>query len=270
MKPVNETEVSSLEEVKASNANESNGANNVDSTCNTNFKQFQSIASRNDATETNFRSGQNTVENVIEKGASAQSVFSSNSIPTNPKTDSNVKGDLLHQTTANFSTNIEETAWTATVYIAAPLVKNHFLAITGEDQLLGKWKHPKGKFEAILEINKDLYIFKGIVPIPLRNKSMFKFVNVSMTDQNIEYEGEGHQDNRREELLPDSLNFFVFKPKRAKSMMGKMWEGLAKYMHKSETKENIAEEFYDIVFNSTLEKVIPGNASSCCIPKCFY
>jgi hypothetical protein len=88
-----------------------------------------------------------------------------------------------------------------------------------------------------------------------------------MTDQNIEYEGEGHQDNRREELLPDSSNFFVFKPKRAKSMMGKVWEGLAKYMHKSETKEKIAEEFYDIVFNSTLENVLPGNTSSCC--KCI-
>jgi hypothetical protein len=36
-------------------------------------------------------------------------------------------------------------------------------------------------------------------------------------------------------------------------------EGLAKYMHKSETKEKIAEEFYDIVFNSALENVLPGN-----------
>jgi hypothetical protein len=41
--------------------------------------------------------------------------------------------------------------------------------------------------------------------------------------------------------------------------MGKVLEGLAKYMHKSETKEKIAEEFYDIVFNSALENVLPGN-----------
>ncbi len=262
--PVNETEVSSVEEVKVSNTKESNGAKNADSTGNTNFKQFQSSASSKEATETDFRNDENTVENLIEKEASAQAVLSSNSIPaTNPKTDPNIKTDLLLQTNANFLTNVEQPAWTATVFIAAPLVKNHFLAITGEDQNLGKWKHPQGTFEPILGINKDLYIFKGIVPIPSRSNSTFKFVNVSKTDQNIEYEGDGPLDNRREELLPDSWNFFVFNPKKAKSMIGKIWESFAKYIYKSETKESIAEEFVNIVFDFTLENVVPGNKFSC-------
>jgi predicted sugar kinase len=86
-----------------------------------------------------------------------------------------------------------------------------------------------------------------------------------MTDQNIEYEGDGPVDNRRNELLPDSWNFFVFIPKKAKSVIGKVWESLAKYMQKSETKESIAEQFANIVFDSTLENVVPGNKSSCCI-----
>ena len=262
MKPVDENETSSVEDVSSSNTDESNGVKNADSFSDTNFKQFQSTASSNDAFETSFRNDENLVENVIEKEASAQAILSPSSIPPNPKTDPVVKTDFLLLQTAAL-TNVEKPAWTATVFIAAPLVKNHYLAITGEDEILGKWKHPRGKFEAILEVNKDLYIFKGIVPIPLRTNSMFKFVNVSMTDEHIEYEGEGPGDNRREELLPDSWNFFVFKPKKTKSWVGKFWEGLTKYMLKPETKESIAEEFFNIVFNYALENVIPGNTSFC-------
>ena len=142
--------------------------------------------------------------------------------------------------------------------------------LTGEDQNLGNWKQPQGKFEPILHINKDLYIFKGVVPIPSWVNSMFQFVDVNMSDQEIEYEGVGSQDSRREELLPDSWNFFVFKPKKAKSMMGKVWEGFSKYMYKSEITESIAEDFFNIVLLiHTLEIILPGN-KTCCLVNVFH
>ncbi|KAI9554203.1 hypothetical protein GHT06_019475 [Daphnia sinensis] len=147
--------------------------------------------------------------------------------------------------------------WTATVFVAAPLVKHHDLAIVGEDQHLGKWKQPKGEFKPFVQIGTDLYIFKGTVPVPSTDKPEFKFVHVNNdVDKKIEYEGEGTWDNRKEELLPGSWNFFVFKPK-PKSMIAKVWEGLRAYLHKSETREKIAYNFFRIVFDHTLENILP-------------
>jgi hypothetical protein len=245
----------------------------MDSRENTTIDQFEN-SGRNDATEKNIKNDGDTVENVREKDASstqAEAVFSSDSKPTNAKAKikTNANTDLLLQTAANLLAKVEQSQLTATVFIAAPFAKNHYLAITGEDQNLGKWRQPYGKFEPILHINKDLYIFKGNVPIPSRVNSMFKFVDVNMSDQEIEYEGVGSQDNRREELLPDSWNFFVFKPKKARSMMGKVWEGFSKYMYKSEITESIAEEFFNIVLNHILENVLPGN-KSCYIVNFFH
>jgi hypothetical protein len=261
MKPHHEIGVNIVQELRFSNPIASNGAKNVDSIGDANMQQFVSSASRSDASDQNFRHGRNTVENVREKEPPTQAELPSNSIPTNEKKkiEPNASTDLSLKTSVNLP--FEDSPWTATVFIAAPFVKNHYLAITGEDQNLGKWKQPQGKFESIFQINKDLHIFKGIVPIPSRYK-MFKFVDVNMAEQKIEYEGDGPMDNRSEELLPDSWNFFIFKPKKAKSMMGKFWEwgeGLAKYVYKRETKESIAREFFSIVFNSTLENIIPGN-----------
>lgn len=259
MKPLDK--VNNVENARFSNSNASNGAKNVDLKDDTNIKRFENSASKNDAAEKNVGNNGDPIENLIRKEApkQAEAVISSSSTPTNAKTkiDTNANKDYHLKKAA--LTKVEESLSTATVFIAAPLAKNHYLAITGEDQILGEWKHPQGNFVPILQINKDLYIFKGIVPIPSRINSKFKFVGVNQTDQKIEYEGDGSFDNRSEELLPDSWNFFVFKPKKAKSMIGKFWEGLAKYIYKPETKESIAEEFFNIVFNHTLENVIPGN-----------
>lgn len=156
-----------------------------------------------------------------------------------------------------------ESPLTAIIFIAAPLVKNHNLAIVGEGKHLGNWKQPQGKFEAIMQIGPNLHIFKGVVPIPLKTGSNFKFVHVDMSDDRIEYEGEGTWDNRKEELLPDSWNFFIFKP-RPKSMIAKFLEGFRAYLHKSETKEKIASDFFTIVFDHTLENVLPGTAFAHC------
>ncbi|XP_057375006.1 uncharacterized protein LOC130695963 [Daphnia carinata] len=165
------------------------------------------------------------------------------------------KSDLvLQKKKLKIEPNYKTDQWTAIVFIAAPQVKNHDLAIVGEDQHLGKWKQPKGKFESIVQIGTDLYIFKGIVPVP--DKPNFKFVHVNVADDKIEYEGEGIWDNRTEELLPDSWNFFVFKPK-PKSVFGKAWEAVKAYLHKSETKEKIAFNFFRIVFDHTLETILP-------------
>jgi hypothetical protein len=274
MKPLDE--VNRVEDARLSNSIANNGVDvkNMDSRENTTIKQFENSGRNDDATEKDIKNDGDMVEDVREKDASpaqAEAVFSSDPKPTNEKAkiEPNANTDLLLQTAANLLAKVEQSQLTATVFIAAPFAKNHYLAITGEDQNLGKWRQPYGKFEPILHINKDLYIFKGNVPIPSRVNSMFKFVDVNMTDRQIEYEGVGLPDNRSEELLPDSWNFFVFKPNKAKSMIGKVWEGFSKYMYKSEITESIAEEFFNIVLNHILENVLPGN-KSCYIVNFFH
>uniref|UniRef100_A0A0P4YE06 AAA+ ATPase domain-containing protein n=2 Tax=Daphnia magna TaxID=35525 RepID=A0A0P4YE06_9CRUS len=185
-----------------------------------------------------------TPDKVMEKRTEIGEAMPAKSNLVQPKTKSNTEAHSMTD------------QWTATVFIAAPLVKNHDLAIVGEDQHLGKWKQPKGKFERFVQIGTDLYIFKGIVPVPSGDKPNFKFVHVNDADNKIEYEGEGTWDNRTEELLPGSWNFFVFKPK-PKSMVAKFWEGLRALLHKSETKEKIAYNFFRTVFDHTLEIILP-------------
>ncbi len=168
-------------------------------------------------------------------------------IEIDEETDSNVNNVL-----------VEESVLTATVYIAAPLIENHNLEIIGEDQHLGEWAHPQGKFESVIEINADLRIFKGIIPVPSRIRSKFKFVHTTTDDNTIEYEGDGQRDNRTDELLPDTWNFFIFKTKSNKSVISKFLRNLKTFNQKSEPRERIAFEFFNIVFNHTCENLLPG------------
>ena len=152
--------------------------------------------------------------------------------------------------------SIGDSTLTATVFLAAPSLKNHKLAITGNDMRLGSWKQPKGNFEQIYQISKDLFIFKGIVPIPSRAGVQFKFVHVNEKEESkIEYEGDGPLDNRSQELLPDTWNFFIFKPK-SKSMASKFFENLTKLIYKSETREDIAVEFFNILFTHIMDNLL--------------
>lgn len=146
---------------------------------------------------------------------------------------------------------------TANVFIAAPQDKNQKLAIVGENDRLGKWRRPHGKFEAIMQIDADLYVFKGVVPVPSVTGSKFKFAHVNKSNDKIEYEGDGTGDNRTEELLPDSWNFFIFKQK-PKSIIGKLLKNFGNSLQESGTEGKIATKFFHIVFVHTLENVLPG------------
>lgn len=191
----------------------------------------------------------------------------SQDVPAIPsEIEKNTKTDLELQSNADLLNKMQESPLTATVFIAAPLVKNHDLKIIGQNKHLGEWEKPQGEFEIILQISTDIFIFKGTVPIPALPGSKFKFVHVNINDQNKEYEGRGPCDNREEELLPDSWNFFVFKRKR-ESIVG-MWYWLSPttlcpttFLHKSETKRRIASDFCGILFNHTVSNILPGTFS---------
>jgi hypothetical protein len=145
----------------------------------------------------------------------------------------------------------------ATIIIAAPFVEDHVLAMTGADPNFGKWKQSVGQFESILVINEDLRIFKGIVPIPSIIGSPFKFVQVNIKNQEMEYEGDGKKENRQEEILPDSWNFFIFmKPKS--NFLTKFFGYAKDYVIKPKIKEEITSKFVEILFSHTLEKILPG------------
>jgi hypothetical protein len=180
--------------------------------------------------------------------------------------EKNTNTDLQLQSDADLLNKMQESPLTATVFIAAPLLKNHNLKIIGKDKHLGEWGTPQGEFETILQISTDLFIFKGTVPIPALPGSKFKFVHVNINNQNKEYEGLGPWDDREEELLPDSWNFFVFKRKR-ESIVGKWWGSpttlcSTTFLHKSETKRRIASDFCGILFNHTVSNVLPGTFST--------
>jgi hypothetical protein len=180
--------------------------------------------------------------------------------------EKNTKTDFQLQSDADLLTKMQESPLTATVFIAAPLVKNHDLKIIGQDKHLGEWKKPQGEFEIILQISTDIFIFKGTVPIPALPGSKFKFVHVNINDQNKEYEGRGPCENREEELLPDSWNFFVFKQKR-ESIVGKWWgsqttRGPTTFLHKSETQRRITSDFCGFLFNHAVSNVLPGTFST--------
>ena len=129
------------------------------------------------------------------------------------------------------------------------------MKIVGEDDHLGKWEHPKGKFESFVEINSDLRIFKGTIPVPSKICSEFKFVHVAIENK-MEYEGWG---NRKNELLPETWNFFIFQPNSKKSTLSRLWKSIRAHIYReSESGEKIAYEFFRIVFNHTCENVLPG------------
>lgn len=150
---------------------------------------------------------------------------------------------------------IENSKITATVFLAALTPKNGRLAITGQDELLGKWKDPQGTFERLIEIEPGVHIFKGTVPVPSR-RSDFKFVEIVNSTKKIEYEGDGKYDNRRDELLPDSWNFFIYKHRsenlaqRAKNFVTQ-WFGSSK----TEVARKITTEFLSIIYNRAIEEV---------------
>ena len=145
---------------------------------------------------------------------------------------------------------IENSPLTATIFVAAPYRKNHTLAITGEDRRLGKWKHPQGNFRPILKIKEELHIFEGIVPVPSLENSLFKFVHVDNSGY-VEYEGDGSKDNRSDELLPESWNFFIFRPK-IKSVTDKFWHGWTHFFSNRDTRKKIAAGFLSIAFQHTM------------------
>lgn len=166
------------------------------------------------------------------------------------------KGQREHELGVETRNTIEDSTMTATVYLAAPLLENHTLAVTGENALLGKWKTPKGSFKEISKISNDIYIFEGLVPIPSQPGTPFKFVQVDSNGK-ISYEGQGHHDNRNDELLPGSINFFIFKIKPNKSFIGKFVDGVSKFFLLSEGgAEKITAEFYHITFNHVLKHLM--------------
>jgi hypothetical protein len=132
--------------------------------------------------------------------------------------------------------------------------------MTGADSNWGEWKQSVGQFESISEINEDLRIFKGIVPIPFIIGSPFKFVQVNNENQEMVYEADGKKGNRQEEILPDSWNFFVFiKPKT--NIFKKYLEKAKGYLGKKKIKEEITYEFVEILLSQTLNKILPGITS---------
>ena len=197
-----------------------------------------------------------TDENAIEKMETGSSQKSKgNNADEGTKVNASIfdfPSNLAHETKAT----IRNSPLKATIFVAAPTLKNHKLAITGEDVNLGRWKQPEGNFEPFIKFKKDFILFKGTVPVPILTGSTFKFVHWNAAECNIEYEGDDDSDNRTEELLPDSWNFFVFKPK-AISKWVKVGQWIASYVFKPETSECIALEFFKIVFNHTLDSLIP-------------
>ena len=76
------------------------------------------------------------------------------------------------------------------------------------------------KIRLVIEINSNWRIFKGSIPVTSLIGSKFKFFHTTSYHK-IEYEGEGQSDNRTDQLLPDTWNFFIFKPKSNKSVIFK-------------------------------------------------
>ena len=147
--------------------------------------------------------------------------------------------------------NVEESPFTATVFLAAQVPKNGRLAITGSDKYLGNWKEPQGTFERVLQIQPDLFIFKSTIPVPSRPGSAFKFVEVA--GEKIDYEGAGQQDNRWDEIQPGSWNFFIYKHHS---------EGLGEKLRKfvfgpnTEVVGKIVVKFMEIAFNRAVQDIM--------------
>ncbi len=149
---------------------------------------------------------------------------------------------------------IEETPLTATVIVAAPNIQNKNMAIIGEDEMLGKWKQPQGLFHPITELVNNFWIFEGTVPIPKVTGSSFKFLHVVAKGTKY-YEGCGESDNRREELIPGSWYFFVFKEAEKAKSTG-FWNFFTS-RSATELRKSIATEFFQKTLDHVLDRVIP-------------
>lgn len=188
---------------------------------------------------------------------------SSGTIPNAPEEDISLETKNYDQTLSNDQGSMEivtnsnpvESTSTATIIIAAPFVEDHVLAMTGADSNWGEWKQSVGQFESISEINEDLRIFKGIVPIPFIIGSPFKFVQVNNENQEMVYEADGKKGNRQDEILPDSWNFFVFKPKWNIKIF---WNNAITHLIEPNIKKEKTCKFVDILFSHTLRKILPG------------
>lgn len=152
------------------------------------------------------------------------------------------------------SPNLEGVS-TATVYLAAP--KSFFtVAITGADRNLGKWKEPCGKFE-VFKTAGEVCIYKGIVPVPSVERTPFKFILVDDSGDAI-FEGEDEKDNRFDELLPDSVNFFILKPQPEgvlKSIYKKLKSAI---LRQPKIERKIYSEFIKIIYDRALQDASQG------------
>ena len=154
---------------------------------------------------------------------------------------------------------------TATVFIAAPFLKNHSLGITGENAHLGEWTRVYGTFKVVEKINRTTSIYEGSVPVPSVLGSPFKFVHVNSVTREMTFEGKAPSDNRCDELLPGAISFFIYKTntgdgtdKTSSSFMEKIYDVSKFIFGKSETKQEavqVAIKFYDIIFQYVMKNL---------------
>ena len=145
---------------------------------------------------------------------------------------------------------VENSPTTATVFLAAPHGKNK-LAFVG--RCVG-WENPSGQFDLISEIEPGYAIFKGTIPVPRQPYSPFKFVQIN-NNAKIEYEGNGPQDNRCVELLPDSTNFFIFNATKTWLQKTSDAVGALLGLGKKETQAKIVGHFLNIIFENALDSI---------------
>lgn len=137
---------------------------------------------------------------------------------------------------------------TTTVFLAAPT--GHTLAFVGS--VIG-WKNPQKTFELVKKIEPDFGIFRGVIPVPSRKPSSFKFAIVE-SNGSIKYEGSSSWDNREDELQTDSVYYFIFKPQTQNLFYSN--NGNRTFVSSNaETRKEIMVEFLSLIFNSALENL---------------
>ena len=127
------------------------------------------------------------------------------------------------------------------------------MAITGKGSALGFWSSPRGKFNLISEFPAHFFLFKGIVPVVSPDSGCnFKFVLLKPgnEDEILEFEGHASLDNQRNQLLPGSLNFFIYQT-------GNWLENES--FCKLEIREQIQIQFCCIIYEQVLKDVRKRN-----------
>jgi len=190
-------------------------------------------------------------EDVLVEGIDEPNKNSPSSLTLHPSGNGNEEEQQMEWEPV--TTNVEEvktTMITTTIYLAAPTGCR--LAFTGEDV---DWRNSQASFETVKDINPDTGIFRGTVPVPFRLGSPFKFVLVD-PNGTIKYE-----DDRNDELLPDSTYFFVVKSIRdahSQIALQNATEGEEKVVQRNQPKEmhqKILVEFLHIAFDVAIGKV---------------